>query len=91
MEENSLLTEEEVEKMIIAASKYKVDSHEGVTEDQMREIIRWAENARIDCQMIDMVLEGKLAVGWNGEDIVFHLTKEGHKEAEKIIGGISNE
>jgi hypothetical protein len=47
-----------------------------VTEDKLVQLVDWAEDVRTQASLLDLVLEGKIAVGWReGEERpVFWLT-----------------
>ena len=38
------------------------------TEEELTALIRWAEMARMDNMLVDMVLEGKMRVEWTPEN-----------------------
>ena len=55
----SFLSDEECEELIVSACT--VRPH---TEDELTALIRWAELARMDNMLVDMVIEGKMRVEW---------------------------
>lgn len=76
---SSFLTDDECKEIIVSACT--VRPH---TEDEITALIRWAELARMDNMLVDMILEGKMRVEWtpegepqfNSVNIAGHTPKE---------------
>lgn len=59
----SFLSDDECKEIIVSACT--VRPH---TEEELTALIRWAETARMDNMLVDMVLEGKMRVEWTPEN-----------------------
>lgn len=55
----SFLSDDECKEIIVSACT--VRPH---TEEELTALIRWAELARMDNMLVDMVLDGKMRVEW---------------------------
>jgi hypothetical protein len=57
------LSDDECKEIIVSACG--VRPH---TEDELTALIRWAEMARMDNMLVDMILDGKMRVEWTPEN-----------------------
>lgn len=58
---NLPLTDDEITTLILSCCKFHGD--EGVTQDQMRAVIDWAQRVRAESAMLSLVLEGRITAG----------------------------
>lgn len=59
----SFLSDDERKEIIVSACG--VRPH---TEDELTALIRWAEMARMENMLVDMILDGKMRVEWTPEN-----------------------
>lgn len=61
-----MLTEDEICAVIIACAS----APGGATEEDMKAAVQWAQQVRIDATLLDLVLEGRVAIAMrNGEPV----------------------
>lgn len=63
------LTEEEAEALLLAFMEER--GGEGFTEEEAERILDWAEHARLDVILLQMVLKGVVGIDIKDDEIVF--------------------
>lgn len=66
MEASEVLTEREMEKVILA-----VVNHRPATQEELSAAVDWAARARLDATMLQLVLEGRLYLRMDGDEVTF--------------------
>ena len=83
-EENwQILTEEESEYLILSLAMSRGD--EGFTDEEVRGVLEWATNVRVNESLLHLVLEGLTTIGWSEEtnEPTFTATDLGRETAER--------
>src|SRR5690625_4146668 len=71
--EVGMLTDDEVRAVILACAH----APDGATEEDMGAAIRWAQGARTESLMLDLVLEGRVAITMRDGEPVFSAREGG--------------
>ena len=74
--ENSLISEEEMKLLMTGFFKQRAITDGTISEEEAMKIIRWAERARLDSFLLDLVLERQLNLDIKDGEIVFTKTDE---------------
>lgn len=66
MEASEVLTEREMEQVILAVVKHRPATHEELTA-----AVDWAAKARLEATMLQLVLEGRMYLRMDGDEVTF--------------------
>ena len=81
MEQQSILSDEEIEKLVIALGIGR-DGNE-FTEEELLKVINWAEEVTIGHALLQNVMTGTVSVDVKDGEVVFNITEKGKKEVEQ--------
>jgi hypothetical protein len=70
-----ILTEDEVEKVILALAAAR--GEESFTEEEVFELVKWAEKVRIEESLLSLLLDGLVNIDLRDGEPVFMLNDEG--------------
>lgn len=73
-DEYKILSEEEVEILILSFINTRAE--EGATEEEVFQVVKWAETQRIGSTMLDLVLKGMADINWKNNDVTIAATEE---------------
>jgi len=80
-DEEKLLTEAEVERLILSLATARGD--DGFDESEVLEIVRWAEGVRVETTMLKLVLSGLCDVNWIDGEIAVKATELGRQAVDR--------
>jgi hypothetical protein len=74
-----VFNDEEVAMIVHAAVSVRKD---GITEDELRKIVEWACDARLNAVLLDQVLRGAVAPGLSADGELTFCTADPHAAAK---------
>lgn len=83
MSDKSILTEEEIQTLILSLGMARKGSE--FSEDEILVVVRWAEETSIGYALLQNVLHGTVMVDVKDGECVFDITDKGKKEVEEDI------
>ncbi len=76
MDKNEMLTDEEIQTLILSLTRFRNLDHMELTEEDSVQVITWARHVRLWNLLLQMVLEGKILIGTNeGNEICYRLNE----------------
>lgn len=81
MNDKSILTEEEIQTLILSLGSSRKESE--FTEDEILLVIRWAEEVVIGYGILQNVLHGTVKVDVVNGECMFDVTEKGKEEVER--------